>query len=64
MFFKFGVKCLDVQFKEKGGFVDPKGLSRDIKSNEWGYERLVKVDSAVHFDDIMYLLRQAYETTL
>ena len=55
---------LKVIFKEKKGFVDPKKLSQDIRGYKWGYERRVKVSSMHNFDDVMYLLKQAYEKTL
>lgn len=62
--FEFGSNHMNAIFKEKKGFVDPKNLSRDIRSHKWGFERLVKVESTNNFDDVIYLLKQAYETTL
>jgi len=62
--FEFRVGHIDAIFKEKKGFVDPKNISRDIRTNKWGFERLAKIESADKFDDIIYLLKQAYETTL
>jgi predicted transport protein len=55
---------LGIIFKEKEGFVDPKNLSKDIRSFKWGFERTTNVRSMDNFDDVMYLLKQAYETTL
>jgi len=63
--FEFRTDRIDAIFKEKKeGFVDPKKLSRDIRTHKWGFERLVKIESAEKFDDMVYLLKQAYETTL
>lgn len=62
--FEFGLGYINVIFKEKQGFVDPKNLSKDIKSNKWGFERLVKIESPSNLDYIIYLIKQAYETTL
>ncbi|MGD0389147.1 MAG: hypothetical protein ABSC42_09350 [Tepidisphaeraceae bacterium] len=62
--FEFRAKSIDVLFKEKQlGFVDPKKLSVDVRKNRWGFERRVKIVSRQNFEDILYLLRQAYETT-
>ncbi len=62
--FEFRSDHFNAIFKEKAGFVDPKHLSVDIRSNKWGFERLVEVSSMHNFDDVNYLLKQAYETTL
>jgi len=61
--FEFRANSIDVLFKEKDGFVDPRMLSVDVRRHGWGFERKVKIISKENFEDILYLLRQAYETT-
>ena len=62
--FEFRGGHINAIFKEKKGFDDPKHLSKDIRSNRWGFERMAEINSAENFDYIVYLLKQAYETTL
>ena len=60
---EFDANAFRIIFKEKAGFVDPKNLSKDIREYKWGFERMARVTSQENFDDTVYLLKQAYETT-
>lgn len=62
--FEFRVNQFNALFKEKEGYVDPKNLSRDIREYKWGFERQVVITSKDNFDDVIYLLKQAYDTTI
>jgi predicted transport protein len=62
--FDFRVNQFNAVFKEKKGYVDPKNLSRDIRKRKWGFEREVVITSKDNFDDVIYLLKQSYDTTI
>jgi len=46
---------------DEENFDDPKKLTKDISHRGWSVTKEVKVDQSVKIEDIIYLLKQAYE---
>lgn len=49
---------------DKDNFKDPKNLSKDISSRGWSVTREIKYDKNTNLDDIINLVKQAYEYQL